>query len=197
MTPQQTQDRDTHVDAEHPRLVVLDRDGVINADSPDFIKSPGEWHALPGSLDAIAQLCSSGFTVVVATNQSGVGRGLFTEQTLEQIHDEMRRQVNQAGGHIAAVFVCPHAPDAGCDCRKPLPGLLRQIEQKFGTTLEGVPAVGDSARDIDAAMAVTARPILVRTGNGRQAEQRFPDRQRPEVFDSLADVADALTGRHS
>ena len=180
MTPQQTQDRDTHVDAQNPRLVVLDRDGVINADSPDYIKSPAEWQALPGSLDAIAQLCSSGFTVVVATNQSGVGRGLFTEQTLEQIHEKMRRQV----------------ADAGCDCRKPLPGLLRQIEQKFGTTLQGVPAVGDSARDIDAAMAVTARPILVRTGNGRQAEQQFSDRQRPEVFDSLADVAEALTGRN-
>ena len=197
MMPQQTQDGETPVDDQHPSLVVLDRDGVINADSPDYIKSPAEWHALPGSLDAIARLCASGFTVVVATNQSGVGRGLFTEQTLAQIHDEMLRQVSEAGGHIAAVFVCPHAPDAGCDCRKPLPGLMRQIEQQFGTTLQGAPAVGDSARDIDAAVAVTARPILVRTGNGHQTEQQFPESLRPEVFDSLADVADALIGRNS
>lgn len=197
MMPQQTQDGETPVDDQHPSLVVLDRDGVINADSPDYIKSPAEWHALPGSLDAIARLCASGFTVVVATNQSGVGRGLFTEQTLAQIHDEMLRQVSEAGGHIAAVFVCPHAPDAGCDCRKPLPGLMRQIEQQFGTALQGAPAVGDSARDIDAAVAVTARPILVRTGNGRQTEQQFSESLRPEVFDSLADVADALIGRNS
>lgn len=197
MMPQQTQDGETPVDDQHPSLVVLDRDGVINADSPDYIKSPAEWHALPGSLDAIARLCASGFTVVVATNQSGVGRGLFTEQTLAQIHDEMLRQVSEAGGRIAAVFVCPHAPDAGCDCRKPLPGLMRQIEQQFGTTLQGAPAVGDSARDIDAAVAVTARPILVRTGNGRQTEQQFSESLRPEVFDSLADVADALIGRNS
>ena len=158
--PQQTEDRTTQFDDHHSRLVILDRDGVINADSPDFIKSPAEWHALSGSLDAIARLCASGFTVVVATNQSGVGRGLFSAQTLEQIHDEMLRQVSEAGGHIAAVFVCPHTPDTGCDCRKPLPGLLRQIEQQFGTTLAGVPTIGDSPRDIAAALAVAARPIL-------------------------------------
>jgi len=192
---QQNQDRATQFDDHHSRLVILDRDGVINADSPDFIKSPAEWHALSGSLDAIARLCASGFTVVVATNQSGVGRGLFSAQTLEQIHDEMLRQVSKAGGHIAAVFVCPHAPDTGCDCRKPLPGLLRQIEQQFGTTLAGVPTIGDSPRDIAAALAVAARPILVRTGNGRQTEQQLAGPQRPEVFERLADVADALTGR--
>ena len=195
MTSQQTQDHATQFDGHHFRLVILDRDGVINADSPDFIKSPAEWHPLPGSLDAIARLCASGFTVVVATNQSGIGQGLFSAQTLEQIHDEMLRQVSEAGGHIAAIFVCPHAHDTGCDCRKPLPGLLRQIEQQFGTTLAGVPAIGDSARDIDAALAMAARPILVRTGNGRQTEQQFTGPQRPEVFESLADVADALTGR--
>ncbi len=193
--PQQTQGRTTQFDDHHSRLVILDRDGVINADSPDFIKSPAEWHALSGSLDAIARLCASGFTVVVATNQSGVGRGLFSAQTLEQIHDEMLRQVSEAGGHIAAVFVCPHTPDTGCDCRKPLPGLLRQIEQQFGTTLAGVPTIGDSPRDIAAALAVAARPILVRTGNGRQTEQQLTGPPRPEVFESLADVADALTGR--
>ena len=193
--PQQTQDRTTQFDDHHSRLVILDRDGVINADSPDFIKSPAEWHALSGSLNAIARRCASGFTVVVATNQSGVGRGLFSAQTLEQIHDEMLRQVSEAGGHIAAVFVCPHTPDTGCDCRKPLPGLLRQIEQQFGTTLAGVPTIGDSPRDIAAALAVAARPILVRTGNGRQTEQQLTGPPRPEVFESLADVADALTGR--
>ena len=193
--PQQTEDRTTQFDDHHSRLVILDRDGVINADSPDFIKSPAEWHALSVSLDSIARLCASGFTVVVATNQSGVGRGLFSAQTLEQIHDEMLRQVSEAGGHIAAVLVCPHTPDTGCDCRKPLPGLLRQIEQQFGTTLAGVPTIGDSPRDIAAALAVAARPILVRTGNGRQTEQQLTGPQRPEVFESLADVADALTGR--
>lgn len=178
-----------------PRLIVLDRDGVINRESPAFIKSPDEWQPLPGSLAAIARLCNSGYTVVVASNQSGIGRGLFSGETLDRIHEEMLRQVREAGGEITGLFVCPHAPEAGCDCRKPLPGLMKQIERRFGVSLQNVPAIGDSERDIQAAAAAGARPILVRTGNGRQTEQALRASLQdalPEVFDDLAEAADRL-----
>ena len=111
-------------------MVVLDRDGVINRESADFIKTPDEWIPLPGSLEAIARLTRAGYPVSVATNQSGVGRGLFDRDALDAIHDKMRRAVESAGGDLAGIFFCPHAPDEGCDCRKPEPGLLRQIEQR-------------------------------------------------------------------
>jgi D-glycero-D-manno-heptose 1,7-bisphosphate phosphatase len=176
-----------------PKLVVIDRDGVINRESPDFVRSPDEWIALPGSLQAIATLNRAGFQVVVATNQSGVGRGLFTAQTLEIIHQKMNAAVESAGGRLAGIFVCPHAPEAGCDCRKPRPGLMHQIEASFGCKLAGRPNVGDSERDLLAAQAVGGRAILVRTGNGRATETRLAGKAAVEVFDDLAAVAAVLS----
>ncbi len=171
-------------------LVVLDRDGVINRDSADFIKCADEWQALPGSLAAIARLCRAGYRVVIASNQSGVGRGLITPAALAEIDARMRAAIESSGGRLAGVWYCPHRPDAGCACRKPRPGLLEQIGAHFGCPMTGVPVVGDSLRDIEAARAVGARPILVRTGNGARSEA-----QRGEgviVCDDLAAVADLL-----
>lgn len=178
-----------------PSLVVLDRDGVINRESPGFIRSPAEWIAFPGSLDAIAALTRGGFSVVVATNQSGVGRGLFGADTLAAIHRRMTDEIEAAGGTLAGLFVCPHHPDAGCNCRKPRTGLLRDIEKAYACTLAGQPVVGDSERDLQAALTVGARTILVRTGNGREAERRLRPGQPVEVFDDLAAVARALLAR--
>ena len=173
-------------------MVVLDRDGVINRESEDFIKTPDEWIPLSGSLDAIARLTSAGFPVIVATNQSGVGRGLFDLAALDAIHDKMRREVEAAGGDLAGIFFCPHTPEDGCDCRKPKPGLLRQIERRFDISLTGSPVIGDSARDLEAAVAVGAQPILVRTGNGRRTEKELDERSDVRVFDDLAAAVDAL-----
>ena len=171
-----------------PRLVILDRDGVINADSAEFIKSPAEWQPLPGSLDALARLHRAGWTVVVASNQSGVGRGLLSLTVLAQIHDLMQEQVRAAGGVIDRVFFCPHAPEADCDCRKPRPGLLRQIEAAYGVGLGGVPAIGDSVRDVEAARAAGARPMLVLTGNGVEAARLTG----VESYADLGTAVDAL-----
>jgi len=163
-------------------LVFVDRDGVINRDSDAYIKSVAEWEPLPGSLEAIAALTAAGFDVVVITNQSGIGRGLFTLATLEAIHMHMLAEVEAAGGRIAGVFYCPHLPDENCDCRKPRPGLLEAAAEAFGTTTAGVPFIGDKVSDIEAARAAGARPILVGdrvaadTANGIvQANDRFPD----------------------
>ncbi|MBU6420943.1 MAG: D-glycero-beta-D-manno-heptose 1,7-bisphosphate 7-phosphatase [Gammaproteobacteria bacterium] len=174
------------------RLVILDRDGVINYDSDAYIKSPEEWRPIPGSLEAIANLTHAGFTVTVASNQAGVARGLFDLDTLAAIHRKMQAAVEQAGGELAGIFYCPHGPDDGCDCRKPKPGLLKQIAQDFGTSLHGVPAVGDSLRDIEAAESVGARPILVRTGKGEITLASLGDSLRVEVFKNLAAAAEQL-----
>jgi D-glycero-D-manno-heptose 1,7-bisphosphate phosphatase len=148
------------------KLVILDRDGVINEDSAAYIRTPEEWVALPGSLEAIAKLTQAGYRVVVATNQSGVGRGLFEMATLNAIHDRMHRAVAQAGGRIDAIFYCPHAQEENCACRKPRPGLLEEIARRFNTELKDVPVIGDALRDLQAAAAVGAQPILVLTGKG-------------------------------
>jgi len=153
------------------KLVILDRDGVINHDSDAHIKTPDEWRPIAGSLEAIAKLTQSGFRVVVATNQSGIGRGLFDMATLNAIHDKMHRAVSQAGGRIDAVFYCPHAQGANCSCRKPKSGLLEEIGRRFNTSLKGVPCVGDALRDLEAATAVGAQPILVLTGKGKRTER--------------------------
>lgn len=174
------------------QLVVLDRDGVINRESPAFIRSPAEWLPVPGSIDAIAGLCRAGFTVVVATNQSGVGRGLFSLATLEEIHERMERTVEEAGGHLAGIFFCPHRPEDDCECRKPRAGLMRQIEARFGTSLRGRPAIGDSYRDLEAAWAVDARAMLVRTGNGVTTESRLDPERGVEIFPDLAAAAALL-----
>jgi D-glycero-D-manno-heptose 1,7-bisphosphate phosphatase len=153
------------------KLVILDRDGVINYDSPSYIKSPDEWKPIPGSLEAIAQLTQAGYHVVVATNQSGISRGLIEMSTLNAIHDKMHRALGQVGGRIDAIFFCPHAIDAGCKCRKPQPGMLEEIGHRFNVNLEGVPGIGDALRDLQAAAAVGAQPMLVLTGKGETTRQ--------------------------
>jgi D-glycero-D-manno-heptose 1,7-bisphosphate phosphatase len=178
------------------KLVILDRDGVINEDSDDYIKAPEEWHPVPGSLAAIARLCQAGFEVAVATNQSGLGRGYFDELTLANIHNLMNAQVEAAGGCIAVLCYCPHHPDAACDCRKPLPGLLNQIEQALGLSVEGAWYVGDSLKDIQAARAKQCKPVLVRSGKGRATEAGLSAEERRDllVFDDLAGAADYILG---
>jgi len=174
------------------KLVILDRDGVINLDSEHYIKSPEEWKPIAGSLEAIARFTQAGFRVVVATNQSGVGRGLFNMATLNATHDKMHKAVNQLGGRINAVFFCPHAQDAGCACRKPQPGMLLEIAGRFNVALAGVPAIGDSLRDLQAASAAGARPILVLTGKGQQTLKSGGLPEGTEIHQDLAAAALAL-----
>lgn len=176
-------------------LAVLDRDGVINADSEHYIKSPDEWQPLPGSLEAIAALTKAGWTVAVASNQSGVARGLFDARTLARINARMEAAVSAAGGRLDGIFFCPHGPDDGCDCRKPRPGLLWQIAGQFGADLEHVPVIGDSARDLEAAESVGARAILVLTGNGAETlALRQAAGLETEVYADLNAAAHALLG---
>ena len=175
------------------KLIILDRDGVINVDSDQFIKSPEEWKPIPGSLEAIARLNQWGWRVVVATNQSGVGRGLFGMDTLNAINDKMVRSLAQVGGRLDAIFFCPHAADSTCDCRKPKPGLLLQIAERFNVELTDVPVVGDSLRDLQAAVAVGAKPYLVLTGKGETTRN---DPALPEgtlIYPDLDAVAAELT----
>ena len=150
------------------KLVILDRDGVINYDSAQFIKSPEEWRPIPGSLEAIALLNQAGFRVALATNQSGISRGLFDMAALNAIHDKMHRALAQFGGRIDALFYCPHTAEENCACRKPKPGMLEEIGRRFAADLEGAPSVGDSLRDLQASFAVGAQPILVLTGKGEK-----------------------------
>lgn len=173
------------------KLVILDRDGVINRDSKDYIKGPDEWRPIPGSLDAVARLNRAGYRVVVVSNQSGIARGLFDIERLAAIHVRMHRELAEVGGVVEATLFCPHGPDAGCTCRKPGPGLLHDAAQRLGTTLQGVPAVGDSRRDLDAAIAAGAAPVLVRTGNGGRtaAAGDLPD--TIAVYADLAEFVDA------
>lgn len=174
------------------RLIILDRDGVINEDSDDYIKSPDEYIPIPGSLEAIARLNQAGYTVVVATNQSGIGRGYFDLPTLEAMHDKLRSLLAAVHGRIDGIFYCPHTPDDQCECRKPRPGLYQQIASHFGISLAGVPVIGDSLRDIDAARAVGAKPVLVRTGKGLRTLQSGEGLDDIPVYDDLADAVDAL-----
>jgi D-glycero-D-manno-heptose 1,7-bisphosphate phosphatase len=150
------------------KLIILDRDGVINEDSDHFIRSPDEWKPIPGSLGAIARLTQAGYKVTIATNQSGVARGLFDMSTLNAIHSKMHKAVVEAGGRIDAIFFCPHAAEANCACRKPKPGMLLEIAQRYGVNLNNVVMVGDALRDLQAAAAVGAQPVLVKTGKGKQ-----------------------------
>lgn len=148
------------------KLVILDRDGVINVDSDQYIKSPDEWRPLPGSLEAVARLTQWGYRVIVATNQSGVGQGLYEMDTLNAIHDKMMKAAAQVGGRFDAIFFCPHTNADNCNCRKPKPGLMQEIAARYNADLTGVPVIGDSLRDLQAAVAVGAQPILVLTGKG-------------------------------
>ncbi|HMA30345.1 MAG TPA: D-glycero-beta-D-manno-heptose 1,7-bisphosphate 7-phosphatase [Casimicrobiaceae bacterium] len=174
------------------RLIVLDRDGVINHDSEQFIKSPDEWRPIPGSLEAIARLNHAGYRVVVATNQSGVGRGLLDFATLNAIHDKMHRALALAGGRIDAVFFCPHTADARCDCRKPKPGMLIEVGKRFSVDMTDVPCIGDGLRDLQAAATVGAQPMLVLTGKGEKTlrDGGFP--KNTVIFPDLAFAASAL-----
>jgi D-glycero-D-manno-heptose 1,7-bisphosphate phosphatase len=174
------------------KLVILDRDGTINQDSDQYIKSPAEWKPIPGSLEGIARLTQGGWRIAVATNQSGLSRGLFDMSTLNAIHAEMHRAVGQAGGRIDAIFFCPHAADSNCECRKPKPGLLREIASRFGVDLDGVPMIGDSLRDITAAAAAGAQPWLVLTGNGRKTRDAGGLPAGTEIAADLAAIAARL-----
>ena len=148
------------------KLVILDRDGTINVDRDDYVKSADEFEPLPGALEAIAQLNHAGFLVALATNQSGLGRGLFDMAALNAMHAKMNKMLAAVGGRVDAIFFCPHSPEESCTCRKPAPGLYEQIAERFGVSLNGVPVVGDSLRDLQAAVAVGAEPHLVLTGKG-------------------------------
>jgi D-glycero-D-manno-heptose 1,7-bisphosphate phosphatase len=175
------------------KLVILDRDGVINEDSDEYIKSPEEWIPIPGSLEAIARLHQAGYRLVIATNQSGIARGLFDFNTLARIHAKLLDAVRARGGQIEAIFFCPHGPADGCRCRKPLPGLFEEIAERLKINLRGVYAVGDSERDILAAESAGARPVLVRTGKGERTLKKMARRlDRIPVFADLAAFADAL-----
>jgi len=174
------------------KLVILDRDGVINHDSPSYIKSPDEWRPIAGSLDAIAWLTQADYHIAVATNQSGVGRGLFEMATLNAIHDKMHRAVAQAGGRIDAIFYCPHPTDAACGCRKPKAGMLEEIGRRFSTKLEGVPCIGDSLRDLQAAATVGGQPILVLTGKGAATKREGGLPPATRVHTDLADAVKSL-----
>lgn len=176
------------------KLVILDRDGVINFDSDEFIKSPQEWRPIEGSLEAIARLHHAGFHVVVATNQSGLGRGLFDLDALSAIHSKMQRAVENAGGKIAAIFFCPHTPEEDCQCRKPKPGLLEEIAERLNMKLNEAYMIGDSLRDIIAAQAVQAIPILVLTGNGRDTLKEHKEALTGvQVFDDLSAAVDEIS----
>jgi D-glycero-D-manno-heptose 1,7-bisphosphate phosphatase len=170
------------------KLIILDRDGVINQDSAQFIKRPDEWKPISGSLEAIARLNQAGFHIVVATNQSGVGRGLFDMATLNAINDKMFGALAQVGGRIDAVFYC--------GCRKPKTGLFDEIAQRFNTPLEGVPSVGDSLRDLEASVAAGALPILVLTGKGEKTRAQGGLPTRTEVFANLAEATKAIITAH-
>lgn len=174
------------------KLIILDRDGVINYDSDKFIKSPEEWKPLPGSLEAIASLCQAGYRVVVATNQSGVGRGLFDMPMLNAIHEKMHKACAQAGGRIDAIYFCPHAADAGCECRKPKSGMIEEIAERYGMDLKGVPSVGDSLRDLEASARLGAQPFLVLTGKGQKTQAKGGLPEGTLIYPDLAAVVATL-----
>ncbi len=174
------------------KLIILDRDGVINYDSEQFIKSPDEWKPIPGSLEAIARLSQADYHVVVATNQSGVGRGLFDMQMLNAIHDKMLKSVVHAGGRIDAIFFCPHTTAANCNCRKPKSGMIDEIATRYNTDLKDVPAVGDSLRDLEAVARLGAQPILVRTGKGEKTLAKGGLPEGTQVYADLAEAVAAL-----
>ena len=173
------------------KLIVLDRDGVINHDSDAYIKSPEEWIPIPGSLEAIARLNKAGFTIVVATNQSGIARGLFDKATLDRIHEKMQRMLHEAGGKIEAIYFCPDSNNANPN-RKPNPGMLKDISRYLKVDLKGVPMVGDALRDIQAAQAVGAEPLLVRTGKGQRTIAKGEGIEQVKIFDDLVAIADYL-----
>lgn len=177
------------------KLIILDRDGVINQDSDEYIKSVDEWEPIPGSLAAMGRLCQAGYTLAVLTNQSGITRGLFDLETLHAMHKKMDRLLEQYGGHVSAIFFCPHGPDGDCNCRKPRAGMYQDLASRFQCDLSGIPSIGDSLRDVQAAVSVGASPILVRTGKGERTLASEAEELRDvPVYDDLSDVVDAILG---
>jgi len=174
------------------KLIVLDRDGVINHDSAAYIKSPAEWRPIAGSLAAIAQLNQVGFHVIVTTNQSGIGRGFFDMATLNAIHDKMHKALAQAGARVDAIYFCPHAAADNCSCRKPKPGMLQDIAHRLNTPMAEVTVVGDSLRDLQAAAAVGAQPVLVLTGNGKKTQRAGDLPPGTRIYADLAAAVDAM-----
>lgn len=170
------------------KLVILDRDGVINQDSANYIKNENEWIPISGSLESIAQLTQNNFIVIIVTNQSGIGRGLYSMENLNQIHQKMHRLLADMGGRIDSIFICPHTDEDECECRKPKHGMLLEIEKVYGTSLQKVYGVGDSLRDLQAFDAIKMQPILVKTGNGQQVlkQKKYPKKTR--VFKNLKDA---------
>ncbi|MEK8017642.1 MAG: D-glycero-beta-D-manno-heptose 1,7-bisphosphate 7-phosphatase [Candidatus Parabeggiatoa sp.] len=174
-----------------PKFVILDRDGVINYDSNKYIKSPDEWEAIPGSLEAIVRLNQAGYRVVVITNQSGIARGLFSLDDLNHIHCKMYKQLSELGGEIEAIFFCPHGDQENCRCRKPCPGLFHELANRLSISLANVFAVGDALRDLQAAVVSGAQPVLVRTGKGEQTLRGDLDGlEDVPVYDNLAAFVD-------
>jgi D-glycero-D-manno-heptose 1,7-bisphosphate phosphatase len=177
------------------RLVILDRDGVINEDSEEFIKSPEQWEPIPGSLEAIARLCRSEYRVAIITNQSGIGRGLYSLDTMNKIHMRMFELMREKGGQVDALLFCPHTEAANCDCRKPKPGMFHELARRLKINLTGIPAVGDSLRDLEAAVSAGAQPVLVQTGKGRRTRERIEQDAdlllgKVPVYDDLASFVD-------
>ena len=173
-------------------LIILDRDGVINQESIEYVKSPKEWIPIEGSLAAIARLNEAGHQVVIATNQSGIGRGYYSENTLNQIHRRLRDELAEVGGRVEAIYFCPHTPDEKCSCRKPEPGMLLQIADDFGVDLSKTFFVGDSWRDVQAARLAGCQPILVKTGHGEQSMQNIQDLEQIAVYNNLSEVVDDI-----
>ena len=174
------------------RLLLLDRDGVINHESPEFIKSPEEWRPLPGAMGAISRANQLGFQVVVVSNQSGIGRELFSIEALNQIHNRMLDEVIRHGGKISAIFFCPHLPEQGCRCRKPRTGLFESIEKRLGTKFDQAYYVGDRLSDIKAAQKIGALPMLVKTGHGEQTLAELPQHGGVQIFRDLPHAVDWL-----
>lgn len=172
--------------------IILDRDGVINQDSDTFIKNPDEWIPIPGSLEAIARLSQAGYSVVVATNQSGLARGLFNRDTLEAVHRKMETALQRLGGRLDGIYYCPHGPDDDCSCRKPKPGLLLQIAQDLHIELAHTVVIGDSLRDLQAAIAVGAEPVLVLTGKGVKTAVGLTNNLVVKTYRDLAEYTDQL-----
>lgn len=182
------------------KLIILDRDGVINQDSDQFIKSVDEWIPLANSLEAISLLNKHGYTVAIATNQSGIARGYYSEATLHDMHKKMAELLKLLNGKVDGIFYCPHGPDECCECRKPKPGLYLQIAKQFNTSLDGVIVIGDSFRDLEAALAVNAKPILVKTGKGLKTLENHKNELKTHkipVFDDLKAAVDNLISENS
>lgn len=180
-------------------FIILDRDGVINEDSDNYIRSPEEWIPIPGSIQAISDLSNAGFRVVVVTNQSGIGRGFFDEYTLGLMHEKLHQLVEDRGGSIAGIFLCPHLPDEDCGCRKPATGMLDRIEAEFGSVVSGCWFIGDSAKDLDCALARGCRPGLVLTGKGRATHAELDENRlaTTTVFADLRAAADYILNREN